>query len=861
MNSKTKRKLATAYDAKENIAQAVIRGRRSGDIAEACNWLRSRHGRRRNPPLEDVLFEVAYAFSRSHPADTLTIVEDILSLAPRHVPSFLLAAGLQDQLGKKNAALTSCLKVIESPDATNRQVLIAANLLIRLEDSPRGYEAAVSAYERAGRPVDLCPALLYIAQRCADFQLSERLVAQLREAYTSGDYLSPAEPPRQNLLWCPDLATNIRVTQEWSRSQLRVTGGISVPSVLPLNGRRIRVGYLSSDFRDHPTSRLANGLIKNHDRDRFELFMYCSGWDDGSAMRKEIEARFDHVFSVATLSDFDAAGLIRSHGVDVLVELNGPTRAHRMGVFCHRPAPVQIDYLGWPGSVGGRVVDYVIGDEYTVRAGEEKLYPERVIRVSKTYQVNDHGSFKPLREAPSRTSLNLPEGVPVMGMFNAINKTSGEVWAAWMEILRNVPEAVLWILNPGDVARRHLASATKAEGISVRRVIAAPYVNNQQHLERLQVCDLMVDPWPYGGHTSTTDAVFAGVPVVAMAGQNFAGRVSGGLLRAAGLETFIRKGVADYIEFATDLLRDKVKLAEARRCVRERAPDSALFDAKRLTRELERAYGLALQRAIDGLPPVHMNFQVPLPESVDSIPNHAVAAIHPGRLTGSRSDSGRAVQENRQRVFLVCGPWGSGTSAVASLLAALGLAAPGPYVRVNDPRTRETFEMLDFRAALRAVASEPELRQTADDNEVLQALYTFADGPLAAARQGAGLRDDQPVILKHGLAALLLPQLETVFDLRIVGVLRPLEDIEATRRRRGWQAHLGAVGAGIIYDKLFSHLLRSSAPFHLVRFADVRADADRVIDDLARFCGVVLDDAGRLAASQAVASESVMAGK
>ncbi|TXI73814.1 MAG: glycosyl transferase family A, partial [Limnohabitans sp.] len=171
----------------------------------------------------------------------------------------------------------------------------------------------------------------------------------------------------------------------------------------------MRVGYLSSDYRDHPTSRLLMGLLRHHNRQRVEVFLYCSGWDDGSALRKAVLAQAEHFCSVGELSDAQAAQRIRDDGIDVLVELNGPTRGNRLGVLAHRAAPVQIDYLGWPGSVGGQLVDYVVGDAYTVPAGREQQYPEKVIRLNRVYQINDHAAM-PRRVPPSRRALGLPEG-------------------------------------------------------------------------------------------------------------------------------------------------------------------------------------------------------------------------------------------------------------------------------------------------------------------------------------------------------------------------------------------------------------------------------------------------------------------
>jgi len=812
----------------------------SQGVDKSVAFLRQKFGRKRKPPFADVLHRFASALSGGHPAESLQVVGAVLQDQAEHVGSLLLAAVLHDRLGDQRAALRCCEQVLSSSVATDRQIIAAANLLVRLEDAPRAHQAAAGAYERANRPIDSCAALLYIAQRSAHFPLVDQLTAQLRESYEKGDFASPAETPRQNVLWCGDLATNIRLTQFWSKQVLRIPPGTERSKAAPLDGRKIKVGYLSSDFREHPTSRLANGLFRNHDRTRFELYMYCSGWDDGSSMRKEVESHFDHVFSVARLSDAEAASLIRQHGIDVLVELNGPTRAHRMGILAHGPAPVQIDYLGWPGSVGGRVVDYVVGDEYTVPESAEKLYPEHVIRLSKTYQINDHASYE-LPAIPSRASLKLPEDRLVIGMFNAINKVSGEVWSAWMAILRRVPNSILWILNPGEVARKQLAAATKAAGVPLNRIIAAPFAKQAEHLARLQACDLIVDPWPYGGHTSTTDALFAGVPVVAMEGGNFAGRVSGGLLRAAGLEVLVRKDVDDYIRFAVHLLNNPAELARTREWVRDKAPKSALFDARLRTRELERAYETALKRALDGLRPCHMNFQKPVAIGAAKITPTDRAAVTPDGAPSEAEGPGTRIS-----LVLVCGPWSSGTSAVAGLLARAGLQAPGPYVKVNDPRTSDTYEMKAFQAVLRTLASEQTLTRLADAKGSMATLRRFRDGLLRSSVDTVS--SSPPVMLKHGLAALFLSELAELFDLRIVSVLRPLSDIENTRRRRKWKPSFGRMGAEVIYRATFDHLINSKTPFYMVRYEQLVSHPEAEMNGLFEFCGVAPTPADRASA-------------
>lgn len=558
-----------------------------------------------------LLMQLASSIQQSDPEPALSLVGKAVVIDPACHQAWLLSAVLQDRLGHRDAAYRAALRVVGSPTAGPDQVLISANLLVRFGGHALAMPAAKLAFLKLNRPLHYADSLLYIALRSADWEAAEELIGQISAAHEAGQVAEVGESPRTHLLWCADEAINISVVRAWSVKNI-VEPLAQLPRPVPdtLQGRSLRVGYLSSDFREHPTARLINGLFRHHDREKFELFLYCSGWDDDSELRREVLSHFDHVHVVTHLKDEAAAALIRSHKIDVLVELNGPTRANRMAILAHRPAPVQIDYLGWPGSVGGRVVDYVVGDAYTVPPGAEENYPEKVIRLHKIYQVNDYAARSRFA-APTRAEVGLPDGdVRILGMFNAINKVRGDVWSAWMQILRAQPNALLWILDPGPAAWKNIASATQSLGVDPSRILVAPSLKQQAHLRRLKCCDLMLDPWPYGGHTSTSDALFAGVPVITMEGKNFVGRVSGGLLRAAGLGTLVQPDVGAYVNMAIRLLREPAELQRIRRFILQQVPRSDVFNARSKARQLEAAYRVAVERAVKGLAPKHLTLKI-----------------------------------------------------------------------------------------------------------------------------------------------------------------------------------------------------------------------------------------------------------
>jgi protein O-GlcNAc transferase len=563
-----------------------------------------------------ILSHLASPLLKTDSPTALALLDKAHALAPEETEPRYIPISYFINTGQAVKARDAARFVIEAETATPLQVIIASQVLADSSaDAEKALLAAMKAFEELGRPLGWASSLLDAALKGMQWDIADELIRQLSQAHEAGRTKEARETPRTHVLWCANEAHNLAAAVCWSERELPMPAVPLPPvQVQPLTGRRLRVGYLSGDFRNHPTSFLVNGLLRNHDKSSIELFAYCSGWDDGSDMRQTILSHFEHVHSVQGMDDAAAAGLIRSHGIDVLVELNGPTRANRMEILAYRPAPVQIDYLGFPGSVGGRVVDYVVGDAYTVPLGSEQAYPEKIIRLDSVYQVNDYAAFPPLPEV-SRAMYGLPEGVPVLGMFNAMNKVRNEVWAVWMRILHEVPQAVLWILDPGEHTDKLLDRFTKAHGITQgKRIYIASKQPQRDHLARLQCADLMLDPWPYGGHTTTSDALFAGVPVLALQGTNFAGRVSGALLKAAGLASLVQPTKDAYVATAVHLLRDRPdELARLRRFVREQVPKTDVFSAEAKTRQLEAAYRTAFERAASGLAFEHLNMQwVPL---------------------------------------------------------------------------------------------------------------------------------------------------------------------------------------------------------------------------------------------------------
>lgn len=575
-------------------------------------------------------------------ARAVALATQATELRPESAQAWMALAAAHDEARRRKETVAAVRRAVQA-QASPRELVDAGRLLSRLGEDALALQAVRKGYDGSGGDIRLASYTLRVALQCADWELSERITAQLQQAHDQGRTDEAGETPRTHVLWCADEATNIKVISAFAAKAYPAREPL-VKAPWPHDGKRkLRVGYLSSDYRDHATSLLALGMLRHHDRSRFEFYAYCTSYDDGSALRRDMLNRFDKARSIAKLTDRQAAELIVRDRIDVLVDLNGLTEGTRHGVMAFHPAPVQMAYLGYPGTVGGRFVEYVIGDEYTVPSGAEQLYPEKIIRIPPTYQINDYLA-RYLPPAPARAALGLPADRPVIGMFNNVNKVGREVWQTWMRVLQQVPQAVLWMLDPGKVASGHLLAAAQAAGVDTERLIFAPKVRQEQHMARLRQCDLVLDPWPYGGHTTTGDALFAGAPVVALEGSNFASRVSGGLLRAAGLPQLLRPDMDAYVATAVQLLQQPQALQQLKRYLLQSRARLPVFDAPGRTRQLEAGYAAAYQRALKGQTPDHLTVRV----NARSAKAPAAGAANPAKPTARSSaaapaPAGRAV--------------------------------------------------------------------------------------------------------------------------------------------------------------------------------------------------------------------------
>jgi hypothetical protein len=367
---------------------------------------------------------------------------------------------------------------------------------------------------------------------------------------------------------------------------------------------RVRIGYLSSDFHEHATSRLVAEMIERHDRSRFEVTLYSFGIDDASAMRRRMIGAGERFVDLREASSRAMADRIRADGIDILVDLKGYTFGARTAVFAYRPAPIQVNFLGFPGSLGAAFYDYVVTDPVVTPQSAAADYDEKFAFLPDCYQPND--SQRAVGAVPTRASCGLPEQGFVFCCFNNTYKITPDLFDRWCSLLRQVEGSVLWLLDANLQAKESLLREGAARGIAPERFVFAPKLASEEHLARLTLADLVLDTLPYNAHTTASDALWVGVPVVTCPGQTFAARVAASLLTAVGLTETIAASLDHYEAIALRLARDPAGLAALKARLAQARTASALFDSGRFAANLESLYQRMFDRWTAGAAPAHL---------------------------------------------------------------------------------------------------------------------------------------------------------------------------------------------------------------------------------------------------------------
>jgi protein O-GlcNAc transferase len=506
----------------------------------------------------------------------------LLEFAPDHIDALnnLGAALLAD--GRANEALEALQRALALKSDFPEALYNLGNVWRELGN----LDEAIAAYRNAlARRPDYAEAfsqLAYHRWRACDWEDYEASQGELVELVRRG-----ARVPPFYLLSTPaSPADQLLCAEQW----VRPTAPRDIfPRSVAVNGARIRIGYLSGDFHQHATAHLMAELFERHDRGRFEVIGYSYGRDDGSPMRARLDRAFDRLVDVSDMSHREAAGRIHADAVGILVDLKGYTHNARPQIASYRPAPVQVSYLGYPATMGADFIDYIMVDKFVVPAGQQPFFSEKLVHLPDCYQVNDR-KREIASIAASREDCGLPANGFVFCSFNNSYKITPAFFDIWMRLLKAVPGSVLWLLASNQSVERNLRTQAERRGVDPDRLVFAPIVPPAEHLARHRNADLFLDTLPCNAHTTASDALWAGLPVLTCTGVTFAGRVAGSLLAAVGLPELVTASPEDYARKALALARDPRSLAEIRATLQQNRDASPLFDLPRLAGNIEAAY-------------------------------------------------------------------------------------------------------------------------------------------------------------------------------------------------------------------------------------------------------------------------------
>jgi len=552
-------------------------------------------------------------------ADILSLFGLLLSQQKKHAAARpLLEQALQiSRTPKLLLAYALCLRSL----GQNKQALpYLDEFLQTMPTHVEAHRARAAALFELGRYVDALPSLDIVATARPD-----QIDIQVTRLFTAG-MLCRWLPDEDRVISAklaaaaPDISispfpltfftTDPGLQREWNeRRAVTIVhrAGKSPPAGPQVrtarDSRRIRVGYLSCDFGNHAVGHIMAELFELHDRSRFDIRLLSGGRDDGSAIRQRYTA-IEGFSDLHHLPRSAQEAAIRAADLDILVDLQGHTTGNFLDMLSRRPAPVQIDWIGYPGTIGGGFIDYIVADHIVIPENAEQFYSERIIRLPHCYQPNNRD--RPIAPPLNRKDYGLPEDAVVFCSFSRPVKIRPPLFAAWMDILRAIPNSILWLYAPYPETAANLRQAATDHGIPAERLVFAGAVGQPAYLARYQVADLTLDTFPYGSHSTGSDSLWAGCPLLTLLGDTFPSRVAGSILSAIGLPRLATDTLDEYKALAIRLGQDPAELAGLRRTLQENRLRMPLFDTPRMVRDVEAAWQAVWDLHRRGLAPQHI---------------------------------------------------------------------------------------------------------------------------------------------------------------------------------------------------------------------------------------------------------------
>jgi predicted O-linked N-acetylglucosamine transferase (SPINDLY family) len=508
------------------------------------------------------------------------------------------------------------------------------NAFDRLGMPAAAYECFRTAVTLDPDNAHLWSSLVHQAMHACLWSTLDDDLARLRAAAARG---GPAMPTPFSHLSFPGATAAEHRRSAAAFARKHAAGVVPLPALQRSARRegRLRIGYLSSDFHEHATSRLIAEVIERHDRSRFEVTLYSFGVDDGSPMRRRMIGAGDHFVDLREASSRAIAERIRADGIDILVDLKGYTFGARTAVLAYRAAPLQVSWLGFPGSLGTSLIDYVVTDPVVTPPGTAGDYDEKFAYLPDCYQPND--AQREVGPQPTRASCGLPEGAFVFCCFNNTYKITPDLFDRWCRLLRQVDGAVLWLLDANLQAKENLLREAAARGVAPQRLVFAPKLPVGEHLARLALADLVLDTAPYNAHTTASDALWVGVPIVTCPGTTFASRVAASLLTTVGLTETIAASLDEYEQIALRLAGSPAGLRALKLRLEQARSASRLFDADRFAANLERLYERMFARWSAGHAPAQLD-PVPVADAEFEARREAMVDASPLDVRGPRDD-------------------------------------------------------------------------------------------------------------------------------------------------------------------------------------------------------------------------------
>ncbi len=504
--------------------------------------------------------------------------------APRFMQPRVNLGSLYERQGRVAEAIAQWRAVADMPEPGLQDlpmVVMALNHLGRVLEAQKDYQESLAALSRSLRLEPKQPDVLhhwvFVRQRMCAWPIYEPVpgvtVAEMRAATSALAMIGLTDDPAQQLA----------AARHYVEGKLR-TDLTQLSSRRSYGHRRLRIGYCSSDLCLHPVAMLIVQMLELHDREHFEVFIYCWTREDGSALRERVKRSCDQFFRIDQLDDLAAARLIHSHEIDVLVDLQGQTAGARPNILEQRPAPLQITYLGLPATTAFPQIDLVIADRFLIPEETRQFFSEEPLYMPDIYMVSDRKRTS--AAPPSRQECGLPAESFVFCSFNNSFKYTPEIFQAWLQILEQVPGSVLWLLADNCWAEANLRTAAATRGLE-GRLVFAQRTSPEKYLSRYQLADLFLDTFPFNAGTTANDCLWMGCPLLTLTGRAFAARMAGAMLSAAGLPELITYDLAEYVDRAVKLAHDTRRRADIRAHLREVREHGVLFDTVRFTRQLE----------------------------------------------------------------------------------------------------------------------------------------------------------------------------------------------------------------------------------------------------------------------------------